>query len=901
MASLFDKIKEEVSIAEICELLDIELKSSGVNSIPDDDTCPLPECGHKGAFRVNPAEGYFKCFSCGNGGDGIKLFQLVKQLDSSFEAAKQIAKEKNIELPRGSMIQDLYETVASYYHEQLLTAPKKLTLEGLTPLEYQIQRRGHSLEFLKRFRVGWTDGRLGEYLYALGITVEENPFLTAKGKDYFGSDFFIYPHVTKGKASHFTIKDPKKQVAYQLKKVHTLNNSLFYNQDSIKDARNILVVEGENDVITATEAQWDGGVIGTIGSLSADQIKFLKDLALTSTVFTGFDIDTAGDKYREKVLTGRHLFVPKGKDIDDYFKKNGGAWPDLLATEKTIEQQKPITKPTLYPISVVNGCYYIRKEKGDQFWDVPLTNFTIELQNVYFYPRNCTRSREVVFISQAGTRSRVTQVTSDAKTSARSFTVLCANAIDGSFYGSENDLKTLWDYLYSQGEPKEVIIPAGVGHLGKDIGGWLFKSMFIADNGEVTKRGDDGVFWLRQGGLKPQSLLAENNSERDIPEVQEVSREEGEALVREFTMHLGENMGTGLALICVAWAWACVYSNEYFDAKGQFPFLLVNGSFGKGKTSIARWIASIFGPPESRSMSAVQLKSGAGSLRKIAFYNSVPVVIDEIRADKEHRELYATFRAMFHRQGRSLAATTDVYSVREQEVGCPILFAGQDGFEADPALQERCLSVIVPPEHQIPKKIRDDSYKWINARVRHLSKIGYHWITNPIPSYLQEVEAANEWANNEGVSNRSAHSWACVLPFVQRLLPYFPGFDFKEYMLTHALAEAEDRNDEQLAYSFLEAIEGILVEEHPTITGEHIHVEGDYIYLWFREIFVQIQPRWRNGFTKSAVLTDIRSQSWFHKDSVRHPLGVRGERRRTLVLDLTKGPPSLQNIAKSMS
>ena len=903
MSSVFDKIKEEVPIVEICDLLGIELKSSGVNSIPTDDTCPLPSCGHRGAFRVHPTENFFKCFSCDSKGDGITLFQLVKGLPNPMDAAREIAKEKKIDLPKWSQAYDLYDTVANYYHEQLISSPRKLTLEGRSPLEYQLQQRLHTQESLGEFKVGWSDGRLNEFLYALGIEVEENPFVKENGKDFFGSDFFIYPHFLNGRVSHFTIKDPKKQVAYQLKKANSLGGVLFYNQDSLKDATQVLVVEGENDVISAVEAKFPGAVIGTIGSISGDQVKFLKELAQRVPLFTGFDIDTAGDKYREKVLTGRHLFVPRGKDIDDYLKKNDGSWEELFKTEKTIPQQIPLTKPEVFPISIINGCYYIRREKGDQFWDVPLTNFTIELQNVYYYPRVSARSRPVVFVNKHGKKSRETLISSDEKTSVSAFVRRCADAMDGSFYGNDRELKLLWDYIYSTQDPKEVIIPAGVGHIGKDVGGWLFRNLLITDGLDIIRRSKDGVFWRNGEGIKPESLLSESSSEGDLPEISETSSfEEGEGIVTKFLQQLALNMGPGFALTCVAWAWACVYSNEYFAMERQFPFLLINGKNGKGKSYTARWIASFFGAPEERIMSVSQLKTGAGSLRKMAFYHSIPVVFDELRADKDHKEYYTVFRLMFQRQGRAMASTTSMYAVRNQEINCPVLFAGQDGFESDPALQERCLTVLVPSEHSIPEEQRRKSFDTIKEMMEgDLSKVAYHWITHPIATYTQEARAADKRLQTKGISPRAAKNWGCIMPFIDRLRPYLPDFNFDEYMISHALAEEAERKDELLSHVFLEAIEGILAEERPTISGEHLHVEGDYLYMWFREVFVQIQPRWRNGFSKKALLEDIKGQPWYVDEQVRHPLGLRGERRRTLVLDITKGPPSLQNIAKTMS
>ena len=78
--------------------------------------------------------------------------------------------------------------------------------------------------------------------------------LSKKGTDFLPSKVFIYPHKVRGRVSHFTFKDPLKQKEYQLPNRYKLNGHSFYNSDSISNNTPVIIVEGENDLISVKEA-----------------------------------------------------------------------------------------------------------------------------------------------------------------------------------------------------------------------------------------------------------------------------------------------------------------------------------------------------------------------------------------------------------------------------------------------------------------------------------------------------------------------------------------------------------------------------------------------------------------------------------------------------------------------
>jgi 5S rRNA maturation endonuclease (ribonuclease M5) len=184
------------------------------------------------------------------------------------------------------------------------------------------------------------------YLESVGFddaVIEESGLRNKKtGRDYLPAKCFIYPHYVRGRASHFTFKDPGKRLAFQLPKKYSLNGWTFYNQDSIKTADTVVVVEGENDLISTLATRIAPAVIGTIGQISNDQLEWMRENLSNKRVVTIFDPDEAGNKYRIKVEKNRrffknliHVLPPDDKDIDDLLC--GGAKLNEIIRDNKVE------------------------------------------------------------------------------------------------------------------------------------------------------------------------------------------------------------------------------------------------------------------------------------------------------------------------------------------------------------------------------------------------------------------------------------------------------------------------------------------------------------------------------------------------------------------------------------
>lgn len=342
----FRAVKEQASLSELIEALTGQ-QFKRVGSSLDLPECPF--CQHRDCFRLPQDEQIFKCFSCGATGD---VFNFVERLMkcSPAEALKEVAGRVGYDLKErqgppekkeDAFLRKIRESAADHYHENLV--------EKKQGLNYQLRVRRHSLETLRRFRIGHADGKLHEVLSRKGFSREQ---VLASGlvkekdgrlQDFFLPGLYIYPHLSlTGHVGHFTIKDPEKKFNYQLPKEFRDPDCLFFNMPAFK-GKEVLLVEGENDLLSVYGRGDYQQVAACCGQLSREQVGYLVKWAPGKGLYMCFDQDPAGRKYQETLqealrgfclsralakLTGDKSaglrtvsFNHGGKDIDELLHK----------------------------------------------------------------------------------------------------------------------------------------------------------------------------------------------------------------------------------------------------------------------------------------------------------------------------------------------------------------------------------------------------------------------------------------------------------------------------------------------------------------------------------------------------------------------------------------------------
>lgn len=325
------------TIKERLDLLNIITQETGFQ-MKGKHLSECPFCGGHDCFSIDPAKQLYKCFQCDAGGDVLTFIERYHQIDKS-EALKKAAALAGVELkapkpkdPAGMnlTIKDrLFFEAAHHYHTNV-------NLNGGKP--YLIEQRGHKEAVIQSMQAGWSTGALVDYLHSKGFTDEQikasglakereidgRPILV----DFFKKGLVIFPHFSHGKIIHFTMKDPAKKLTYQLPNEARSKDWKFYNQDALSKYGEIIVVEGENDLLSIMDAGTDN-VIGLIGQPSSGQIKAIRTYCSHKHLYLWLDNDEGGKKFIRQVCTEvkaniRIIKYEGRKDPDEYLRAFDG-------------------------------------------------------------------------------------------------------------------------------------------------------------------------------------------------------------------------------------------------------------------------------------------------------------------------------------------------------------------------------------------------------------------------------------------------------------------------------------------------------------------------------------------------------------------------------------------------
>lgn len=345
---------------------------------------PAPCCGHNDCFALFDADTAYKCHSCGASGDVFNYAEAMQGMEKG-EALRYVAQWAGVALPElkkpgaanekpkpENRLQMVLE--ASIAHYQAVLAEQADVMAWLT--QEKPAGRGHRPATLKLMEIGCSDGKLAEALGKQGFSLDEvkaaglyveSKKTPGEWRDFFVPGLVIFPHrLPSGEVAHFTLKDPKKKLDYQLRGEHRLDGFLFGNQKAMR-AETVICIEGENDLASF----FDAGVknaLASLGQLSDAQMAWLDAQASGKTIITWFDYDTkwgdngqppAGWKYTRKVyqrllrntsckvLVASGLMEP-GEDPDDWIQK------DLESAPKRIQAAlKKAMNPLLWELRVM--------------------------------------------------------------------------------------------------------------------------------------------------------------------------------------------------------------------------------------------------------------------------------------------------------------------------------------------------------------------------------------------------------------------------------------------------------------------------------------------------------------------------------------------------------------------
>lgn len=343
---------------------------------------PCPLCGHNDCATIKVDGQYVNCFHEGCEFKGNHIGVFVKYVIKTFKAPnntksialKLLAKWSGVAYPKNgspaereaakkvARRQEIREIAIGFYHAQLKTCPVRFNVNddenqrviSLTPLDYQLKIRKHSLKTLEDFKVGFTSdtSSLRSNLLNEGYTEEEiYDALTAMPEGVF-----VYPYMEPRSKDilRFNIKNPFEQTR-EIKgrevnvKGFSVGSKVCGFSPNFRFDKDIIIVEGENDALTTYEVGFQNVV--WLGGTIDEKRNLLRILELCKGKFyVATDNDSVGDEYYKIIdeyfphKDVRRIAIPKlYKDIDEYYKND-----EAPTSIKELTEEAQFTKTESY-------------------------------------------------------------------------------------------------------------------------------------------------------------------------------------------------------------------------------------------------------------------------------------------------------------------------------------------------------------------------------------------------------------------------------------------------------------------------------------------------------------------------------------------------------------------------
>ncbi len=345
------QIKETADIVQIIGE-QVELRKSGARFL---GLCPF-HGERTPSFTVHPSNQFFYCFGCGASGDVFSFMMQYHNIDFP-EAVKRLAQKYNIAVPERKMSQREFEQ--QELKKLMYSVNKKsgdLFRDYLVKSPQAQQARQYLAErqipesVCEQFGLGYAPATedvgwnfLGSRLQKEEIQVAVEIGLLSK-KEKGGTydrfrDRILFPiHDISGQVCGFTGRiigegQPKYMNSPE-SPVYDKSRSLlglYQLKDGIRKKDQVILVEGNFDLISLVVHGFDNVVAPLGTSLTRPQLRLLKRFANEAVLL--FDGDQAGTKAAKRAVplflaeqvSGKVALLPAGHDPDTYVKEFGRA------------------------------------------------------------------------------------------------------------------------------------------------------------------------------------------------------------------------------------------------------------------------------------------------------------------------------------------------------------------------------------------------------------------------------------------------------------------------------------------------------------------------------------------------------------------------------------------------
>ncbi len=341
---IVEAVKERVDIVDIITNY-ITLTKAGANF---KGRCPF-HAEKTPSFMVNRERQLFRCFGCGESGDVLAF--VMKQENIDFPSAlKLLAERVGVEVPERSgsgtrspggskdTLHMVNAAAANLFHQVLMNHPS-----GKLAREY-LFKRGVDDASIKRFQLGiapLNNQTIRAHLEKQKLQLKD--IQNAGSPDRFRNRIMFPFRDVIGHVIGFSGRALGDEMPKYLNTSETpifQKNKFLYGlyegKKKIGEAKKVMVVEGQLDLVLAHQAGYEFTVATSGTALSDDHLRILS--RYTDTLLFAFDGDAAGKKATARAIhlaLGRDfevqvIDIPEGRDPGDLITKDIEEWRSLM-------------------------------------------------------------------------------------------------------------------------------------------------------------------------------------------------------------------------------------------------------------------------------------------------------------------------------------------------------------------------------------------------------------------------------------------------------------------------------------------------------------------------------------------------------------------------------------------
>lgn len=371
MENPVEEIKKKIDIIDFIGSF-ITLKKTGRNFKA---VCPFHQ-EKTPSFVVSPERQIWHCFgACQDGGDVIKFLMKWENI-TFFEALKELAEKTGVQLKKVSFEDAVWKKkerlfvmndLSAEFFEYILNKTKF----GEKALEY-LRSRGINLQVTKKFQLGYAPNSWNSLLQFLKRKKYQEGEINETGL-LVKSDRGSYYDRFRGRLM-FPIKDPRGNIIgfsgrnldakdSSAKYINTPETVLYHKRETlfgldvakeaIKKEKNVMIVEGEFDMIVPYQEGYGNFVAIKGSALTREQLMLLK--RYTDKITLALDADASGEEaIKRGIQDAEQLDFEVGVVTFDYAKD-----PD----EAVRKDEKLFKKILKKPIPVYDFLIQVLQKK----------------------------------------------------------------------------------------------------------------------------------------------------------------------------------------------------------------------------------------------------------------------------------------------------------------------------------------------------------------------------------------------------------------------------------------------------------------------------------------------------------------------------------------------------------